>query len=83
MSEERDPVTAAIAALRARQTGQAGDHGEPGVRLATDEGERGQRMIEALLFAASEPLDVETLAAQAERPKDSRAYLAKAIRVFS
>ncbi|TRO91486.1 SMC-Scp complex subunit ScpB [Glycocaulis profundi] len=75
MSDERDPVSAAIAALRARQTGQAGDHGEPGVRLASDEGARAQRMAEALLFAASEALDVETLAARLPAGADVRALL--------
>jgi segregation and condensation protein B len=75
MSDDHDPVSAAIAALRARQTGQAGDHGEPGVRLASDEGARAQRMAEALLFAASEPLDVETLAARLPAGTDVRALL--------
>ena len=64
-----DPIAAAIASLREQASRQGpADEGEArarlGLRLAVDtEGEH-LRMLEALLFAAAEPLDEETLCAR-------------------
>jgi len=66
MSEDdRDPIAEAIKALQS-EAGERprGDSGPPGVRLAVDNDAELLRMIEALLFAASEPLDIETLRAR-------------------
>lgn len=77
--DDSDPITEAINALRARQTGEAtepGDQGAPGVRLAVDAEERGIRMLEALLFAAAEPLDAETLQSRMPAGADMPTLLA-------
>lgn len=80
-----DPITTAIANLRARQSGEAGDAGAPGARLAVEADPnadigaetRAGRMIEALLFAASEPLDLETLQARLPDGTDAAALIAR------
>ncbi|KAA5805377.1 SMC-Scp complex subunit ScpB [Alkalicaulis satelles] len=74
---ERDPVTEAIRALRA-EAGQrpGGDSGPPGVRLAVDNDAELMRMAEALLFAAVEPLDLDTLKARLPSGADVRAVIA-------
>lgn len=61
-----DPITDAIAALRARAVhqGPADDREASealGLRLAVDTERQNLRLLEALLFAAAEPLDEETL----------------------
>ncbi|PWE17145.1 SMC-Scp complex subunit ScpB [Marinicauda salina] len=79
MTEERDddPIAAAIKGLRREaEKRPAGDAGPPGVRLAVDNAGEGARMVEALLFAASEPLDVETLSARLPADVDAAAILA-------
>ena len=68
-----DPIAEAIARLRARQ-GPQGDaavspHAEPSVQAV--------RMAEALLFAAAEPLDAETLAARLPAGTDIPATIAR------
>ncbi len=77
MSEDdRDPIGEAIAALRAQTEAQpAGDAGPPGVRLAIDNDAALVRMLEALLFAASEPLDLDTLRTRLPDDVDVRALL--------
>ena len=77
MSEDdRDPIGEAIAALRAKAEAQpAGDAGPPGVRLAIDNDAVLLRMVEALLFAASEPLDLDTLRTRLPDDVDVRALL--------
>lgn len=74
---ERDPVTEAIKALRSEaETRAGGDAGPPGVRLAVDNDAQLMRMAEALLFAAVEPLDLDTLAARLPAGADVRAVIA-------
>ncbi len=77
MSEDdRDPIGEAIAALRQKaEETPAGDSGPPGVRLAIDNDAELQRMAEALLFAASEPLDLDTLRTRLPDDCDVRAIL--------
>ncbi|WP_375283888.1 SMC-Scp complex subunit ScpB [Marinicauda pacifica] len=59
---DNDPIGAAIAGLRRQAEDRPrGDGGPPGVRLTVDNEIEGQRRLEALLFAAEEPLDLETL----------------------
>lgn len=70
-----DPIAEAIARLRARQGPQGGD-GLPGPHEVTEPSERAVRMAEALLFAASEPLDAETLAARLPAGTDIPATIA-------
>jgi segregation and condensation protein B len=72
----RDPLRAAIDDLRARTAPLDAPAGPPGVRLAVDNQLEGQRMLEALLFAASEPLDIETLKARLPEGADVPALLA-------
>ncbi len=81
MSEDRpgeagrpDPLRAAIDELRAR-TRPLDAPGPPGLRLAVDNEDEGVRMLEALLFAASEPLDIETLKARLPEGADVPALL--------
>jgi len=63
--DKPDPIKAAIEGLRTQaKSGPNGDGGPPGVRLALDNESEGQRRLEALLFAAEEPLDLETLQAR-------------------
>jgi len=73
-----DPITDAIKALQAEAGARrpAGDSGPPGVRLAVDNDAELLRMAEALLFAASEPLDIETLRARLPEGADAPALLA-------
>ena len=60
--DDRDPISEAITALKAQaEPRPAGDHGPPGVRLAVDNDAELLRIVEALFFAASEPLDIDTL----------------------
>ncbi|MCP2678715.1 SMC-Scp complex subunit ScpB [Maricaulaceae bacterium NA33B04] len=74
--DDRDPIGEAIAALRAQaEEAPAGDAGPPGVRLTVDNDAELQRMAEALLFAASEPLDIETLRVRLPDDCDVRAIL--------
>lgn len=63
MSDETkpDPIADALAGLRKQSESPAGDGGPPGVRLSVDNETEGLRKLEALLFAAVEPLDLETL----------------------
>lgn len=64
MSDETrsDPIAEALAGLRKQaEERPAGDGGPPGVRLSIDNETDALRKLEALLFAAVEPLDVETL----------------------
>ena len=77
MSEEdRDPIGEAIAALRAQTDDHpAGDDGPPGVRLAIDNDAALLRMLEALLFAAAEPLDLDTLRTRLPDDVDVKALL--------
>lgn len=63
-----DPIAEAIARLRARQGPQGGAVAEPS--------QQALRMAEALLFAASEPLDAETLAARLPAGTDISATIA-------
>ena len=78
MSEDdRDPIGAAIRALKAHaEPRPGGDRGPPGVRLAIDNEPALVRMAEALLFAATEPLDIETLRLRLPEDSDVRAVLA-------
>ena len=84
MNEEtrrEDPITTAIERLRERARraepdAQPGDPGDCGVRLAVDNNRAILRMMEALLFAASEPLDEATLAARLPDGADVPALLA-------
>lgn len=74
--DDRDPIGEAIAALRAQaEEAPAGDAGPRGVRLTVDNDAELQRMAEALLFAASEPLDIETLRVRLPDDCDVRAIL--------
>ena len=73
--DKPDPITAAIKGLRARAEAPAGDAGPPGVRLAVDNDAELVRMAEALLFAAAEPLDLETLNARLPDGADVPAVL--------
>ncbi len=74
--DDGDPIGAAIAALKEQaETRPAGDSGPPGVRLAVNNDTELVRMAEALLFAASEPLDLETLRARLPDDTDVRAVL--------
>jgi segregation and condensation protein B len=77
MSEDdRDPIAEAIRALQdGADKRPGGDSGPPGVRLAVDNDAELVRMAEALLFAASEPLDIETLRARLPDDTDVRAVL--------
>ena len=73
---DADPIGEAILALKAQvETRPAGDAGPPGVRLAVNTEAELVRMAEALLFAASEPLDLETLRARLPDDADVRAVL--------
>ncbi|XBQ15194.1 MAG: SMC-Scp complex subunit ScpB [Oceanicaulis sp.] len=78
MSEDdRDPIGEAIRALREQAEARpAGDDGPPGVRLAIDNDAELVRMAEALLFAATEPLDIDTLRTRLPEDADVRAVLA-------
>ncbi|MCW5723914.1 MAG: SMC-Scp complex subunit ScpB [Maricaulaceae bacterium] len=74
-----DAIAAAIESLRARAERQgpaAEAGGGPGVRLAVDAERQRLRMAEALLFAAAEPLDAETLLARLPAGTDLEALLA-------
>lgn len=74
--DDRDPIGEAIAALRAQaEEAPAGDAGPRGVRLTVDNDAELQRMAEALLFAASEPLDIETLRVRLPDDCDVRVIL--------
>ena len=74
---KRDIIAEAIRGLQDEaEKRQHGDMGPPGVRLAVDNDEALLRMIEALLFAASEPLDMETLASRLPKNADMRALMA-------
>ena len=67
MTQENDPIGEAIARLRERAERQgAAETGsdEAGPRLAVDAERHRMRQLEALLFAAAEPLDIETLQAR-------------------
>ena len=67
MTQENDPIGEAIARLRERAERQgAAETGsdEAGPRLAVDAERHRLRQLEALLFAAAEPLDIETLQAR-------------------
>jgi len=77
MSEDdRDPIAEAIKALQTEAGKRTqGDSGPPGVRLAVDNDAELMRMAEALLFAAIEPLDIETLRARLPDDTDIRAVL--------
>lgn len=71
-----DPISEAIKALREQaQAMPAGDDGPPGVRLAIDNDAALLRIVEALLFAASEPLDLDTLRARLPEDSDVRGLL--------
>lgn len=60
-----DPIKAAIDGLRRQAEDRPrGDGGPPGVRLRVDNEIEGIRRLEALLFAAEEPLDIESLQAR-------------------
>lgn len=74
--DDRDPIAEAIKALQS-EAGERpkGDSGPPGVRLAVDNDAKLLRMTEALLFAATEPLDIETLRARLPDDADVRAVL--------
>lgn len=78
MTETPDPITEAIARLRARADHQGvaetGSDG-PGPRLAVDAERQRLRRLEALLFAASEPLDIETLQSRLPAETDIEALL--------
>ena len=71
-----DPITEAIKALREQaQSAPAGDDGPPGVRLAIGNDAALLRIVEALLFAASEPLDLDTLRARLPEDTDVRGLI--------
>ncbi|WP_440959472.1 SMC-Scp complex subunit ScpB [Oceanicaulis sp. LC35] len=71
-----DPISEAIKALREQaQATPAGDDGPPGVRLAIDNDTALLRIVEALLFAASEPLDLDTLRARLPEDTDVRGLI--------
>lgn len=74
--DDGDPIGEAIAALK-EQAGQrpGGDAGPPGVRLAVNNDTELVRMAEALLFAASEPLDLDTLRTRLPEDTDVRAVV--------
>ncbi|MEO1040566.1 MAG: SMC-Scp complex subunit ScpB [Pseudomonadota bacterium] len=72
---DADPIAAAIKGLRQRAEAPAGDDGPPGVRLAVDNDATLVRMAEALLFAAAEPLDIETFSARLPDGADIPAVL--------
>lgn len=67
-----DPIAEAIARLRARQ----GPQGDAAVRANIEPSVQAVRMAEALLFAAAEPLDAETLAARLPAGTDIPAIIA-------
>lgn len=74
--DDRDPIGEAIRALKAEADQRPqGDSGPPGVRLAVDNDAALVRMAEALLFAATEPLDVDTLRTRLPEDADVRAVL--------
>jgi len=77
--EDNDPITEAINALRqqAREHAEthAGDQGPPGARLVIDNDAELLRIVEALLFAASEPLDLDTLRARLPDDSDVRGLI--------
>ncbi|MGJ3232649.1 MAG: SMC-Scp complex subunit ScpB [Oceanicaulis sp.] len=76
-TDGRDPISEAIQALQAEADKRpSGDAGPPGVRLAVDNDAELVRMAEALLFAASEPLDIDTLRTRLPEDADVRAVLA-------
>lgn len=67
MTQENDPIGEAIARLRERAERQGATEtgsDEAGPRLAVDAERHRLRQLEALLFAAAEPLDIETLQAR-------------------
>ncbi|MBV5258007.1 SMC-Scp complex subunit ScpB [Synechococcus moorigangaii CMS01] len=71
-----DPIAEAIARLRARQGPQGGD-GQAGPHTLAEPSQQALRMAEALLFAAAEPLDAETLAARLPAGTDVPATIAR------
>lgn len=80
MTDKPDPINEAIEKLRERASrqGQAetGSH-EKGPRLAVNAEQDRLRRMEALLFAAVEPLDIETLQTRLPAESDVEALLAK------
>ena len=74
--DDGDPIGEAIAALKEQAEARpAGDAGPPGVRLAVDNDSELVRMAEALLFAATEPLDLDTLRTRLPQDTDVRAVV--------
>lgn len=74
--DDGDPIGEAIAALKEQaQKRPGGDAGPPGVRLAINNDTELVRMAEALLFAASEPLDLDTLRTRLPEDTDVRAVV--------
>lgn len=75
-ADDGDPIGEAISALKAQaETRPGGDAGPPGVRLAVNNDTELVRMAEALLFAAAEPLDLDTLRARLPEDADVRAVV--------
>ncbi len=75
-SDDGDPIGEAIAALKHEAEARpGGDSGPPGVRLAVNNDAELVRMAEALLFAASEPLDLDTLRTRLPEDTDVRAVV--------
>jgi segregation and condensation protein B len=75
-TDDGDPISEAIAALKDEaESRTSGDSGPPGVRLAVNNDTELVRMAEALLFAATEPLDLETLRTRLPADTDVRAVL--------
>jgi segregation and condensation protein B len=79
MTDKPDAITEAIEKLRARAERQgAAETGsdDKGPRLAVDGEKERLRRLEALLFAASEPLDIETLQTRLPAESDVEKLLA-------
>ncbi|WP_421786133.1 SMC-Scp complex subunit ScpB [Hyphobacterium sp.] len=79
MTDKPDLISEAIEKLRARAERQGETETgsiEKGPRLALDAERQRLRRLEALLFAAAEPLDIETLQARLPAESDVEALLA-------
>lgn len=73
---DKDPIAEAIRALQEQSENRPrGDDGPPGVRLAIDTESKLLRTAEALLFAATEPLDLDTLRARLPEDTDVRGVI--------
>ncbi|WP_420431738.1 SMC-Scp complex subunit ScpB [Hyphobacterium sp.] len=78
MTDKPDPISEAIDKLRARAERQGETEtgsDEKGPRLALDAERQRMRRLEALLFAAAEPLDIETLQTRLPAESDVEALL--------